>query len=102
MYADPNFVKRFLTTYRSFCCPAELLDLLVKRFQIPETSNVYIENRGAQNRFKKEYVKPVQFRFVCNIDSKFFGSEEGFTGKLEQDSFVLRSHVQVGWKRVIA
>ena len=80
MYADPNFVKRFLTTYRSFCCPAELLDLLVKRFQIPETSNVYIENRGAQNRFKKEYVKPVQFRFVSNIDARFFGSSENMFG----------------------
>lgn len=62
MHADPKFVKRFLTTYRSFCSPSELLELLIKRFQIPENNDVFEENRGAFTRFKKEYVKPVQFR----------------------------------------
>uniref|UniRef100_A0A0N5C4S0 Ras-GEF domain-containing protein n=1 Tax=Strongyloides papillosus TaxID=174720 RepID=A0A0N5C4S0_STREA len=80
-YHEPNFMKTFLTTYRSFCEPIKLLNLLIQRFNVPipkelssknvnekektnskTSGNLLIEQ--AYNRFKKEYQRPVQMRVL--------------------------------------
>ena len=68
---DPTFVQTFLMTYRSFCKPGELLNLLIERYQIPlpidpNDQDVRIDplKREAIKRFKANYVSPIHLRYV--------------------------------------
>ena len=69
--SDPTLVRTFLATYRSFCKPTELLNLLVQRFNIPlpldmedpETRRDPIMMKALKN-FKAVYVSPIQLRYM--------------------------------------
>lgn len=85
IYADLVLVRTFLTTYRSFCQPRELLSLLRERFDIPDPSKVYDVAPGENmeslvatdaeklnkstaredwKRYRKEFEQPVKFRVI--------------------------------------
>ena len=59
-------------TYRSFCQPNELMDLLVERFKIPDPDGV--ENKKdpismkAMKTFKTTYVTPIQLRYMRQME----------------------------------
>lgn len=72
-YADPKLQRIFLLTYRSFCSPDTLLDLLIERFRIPFDDSESQDAEGSRmtreeaRRFKKEYLEPIHMRALNMI-----------------------------------
>ena len=87
---DPNLVRTFLMTYRSFCQPNELLDLLVERYKIP-SPNGFEEKKDpismkAMKTFKITYQTPIQLRYVPSCTCTY-----SFTNSLKNTSLWLSS-----------
>eukprot|EP00055_Hartaetosiga_balthica_P005552 m.16465 g.16465 ORF g.16465 m.16465 type:complete len:1076 (-) comp4619_c0_seq1:65-3292(-) len=83
-YLDLLYVTQFLLTYRKFCTPEELLDLLISRHNVPtdHLNGKPVENR----RFEKLYRTPVIVQ-VLNVlkiwvDKHFYDFQDGLTKKL--------------------
>ena len=67
-FLHPRFVKSFLMTYKSYCSPVQLLNLLIERFHIPEPASSYLYTEQQLKKFRKEYVQPVQLRYACESE----------------------------------
>eukprot|EP00911_Craspedida_sp_UC1_P000321 UC1_evm3s244 len=61
-HVDTNYLRQFMTTFRSFCSTHELLDCLVQRYTIPPPA--FKDDKVMCRRFNKTYATPVRLRVV--------------------------------------
>ena len=65
VYADLNYMRHFMTTYRSFCEPGVLLDYLIKRYKVPQQEQSSAPSAKAiAKQFHRTFVIPVKIRVV--------------------------------------
>jgi hypothetical protein len=57
---DPNYQTDFLLTFRSFTTPRELLELLIKRYNMPIPKGL---SYGDLQDWKQSKQKPIRLRF---------------------------------------
>ncbi|CAF0930895.1 unnamed protein product [Adineta ricciae] len=82
----PRFVKSFLMTYKSYCSPLELLNLLIERYNIPEPASSYLYTEQQLKKFRKEYVQPVKLR-VLNVIRQWV--DKYFSDLVESNGYLL-------------
>ncbi|CAF1455941.1 unnamed protein product, partial [Adineta steineri] len=82
----PRFVKSFLMTYKSYCTPLELLNLLIERYNIPEPASSYLYTEQQLKKFRKEYVQPVKLR-VLNVIRQWV--DKYFSDLVESNDHIL-------------
>lgn len=59
-HGDPDYVKTFLLTYRSFTTPVELMSLLISRFLCPLPAMISGDNERMELR--RTFQKPIRLR----------------------------------------
>ncbi|CAF3768719.1 unnamed protein product [Rotaria sp. Silwood1] len=82
----PRFVKSFLMTYKSYCTPLELLNLLIERYNIPEPASAYLYTEQQLKKFRKEYIQPIKLR-VLNVIRQWV--DKYFNDLIESNDHVL-------------
>eukprot|EP00043_Microstomoeca_roanoka_P017118 m.177519 g.177519 ORF g.177519 m.177519 type:complete len:1089 (+) comp16573_c0_seq2:234-3500(+) len=102
-YVDLQYVTQFLLTFRMFCAPEELLDLLLWRYEVPLPKDIS-DKPMLIKRFRKRYDNPTKLR-VLNVlklwvDKHFYDfTGERSKGLIRKLLVFIQQEVQTGHQR---